>query len=69
MFCFVGRSLLWFKYNEMVNIQQGLGCCDKTQRGGCQVLVGDVEQTNEAKKSFPSVDVGDKCDKSQLYLK
>lgn len=27
-------------------------------RGGGQVLVGDVGQTNEAKKS-PSVDVGD----------
>lgn len=33
------------------------------------MLVGDVGQTNEAKRSFPSVDVGDKCDKTQLYLK
>lgn len=37
--------------------------------GGGQVLVGDVGQSNEAKKSFPNVDVGDKCDKTQLYLK
>lgn len=37
-----------YKYNaaEMVNIQQDLGRCDKTQSGG-QVQIGHVVQTNE----------------------
>lgn len=50
MFCFVGLSLLSFKYNEMVNIQQGLGHGDKTRRGrrggGCQVRLAGEENQN-----------------------
>lgn len=65
MFCFDGLSLWCFKYNEMVNIQQGLGLCDKTQWGvqGWLVMWG---QRNEAKKIFLNADVGDKGDKMQI---
>ena len=71
VFCpaFVACCLVRYTYNatEMVNIQQGLGHCDKNRSG--QVQIGHVVQTNEKSRMFVMVYMFDKSRKQKMSLK